>query len=140
MNEFEIDYLYNDKEYKNEEWAMPVVKDEDCIKNMIQPNEIVTTATEITINFNYPLTTPVDFTYKSAKGFTRKKFWECINKGYTKIYKDEEKDVGNPGNIPGMCNRARSAGPYGIWGHCMGDLVVEGVTKEKNIYHLHIGS
>ena len=36
--------------------------------------------------------------------------------------------MGDPGHIQGMLNRESSDGPYGIWGHDIGDLVLGGVT------------
>lgn len=140
MKEFEINYKCQYEDCKGEPWAMPV--DNSYWKKkygeleIINPNEIITKAQEITIQFDYPLSNEVDFTFKSKNGFTRKKFYECIVKGYKRIYAAED----DPGHIPGMYNRASSEGPYGIWGHDIGDLVVEGVYKKGKKYYLHIGS
>ena len=145
MKNFEINYESQEEEYKGEEWAMPV--DTSWLKKqlkypikMIKPNEVITKAKEITIHFNYPLDNAADFTFKSKNGFTRKKFYECIAKGYKRIYREEEADDGNPGHISGMYNRATSNGRYGIWGHDIGDLVIEGVEKRGKKFHLYIGS
>lgn len=49
-------------------------------------------------------------------------------KHYEAIYETEKSADGETGNIPGMLNRASSHGPYGIWGHHIGDLYFERVT------------
>lgn len=46
---------------------------------------------------------------------------------YKLVYKIEDYDVGHPTNhIPGMFNRQRSSGRFGIWGHDIEDLVYNG--------------
>ncbi|KAN0003991.1 hypothetical protein ACTFIZ_010164 [Dictyostelium cf. discoideum] len=50
-------------------------------------------------------------------------------KAYQYMYEKEDEAVGNPGHIPGMLNRAKSSGPYGIWGHDIGDLVYNGLSQ-----------
>lgn len=106
----------------------PLIKDAD---------ELITKKKEIVIKFDYPLSTPAEMKFKSTKGFTRKKIFECIHKGYKKIYASEK----DPGHIPGMYNRKTSEGKYGIWGHDIGDLVVEEVQQTKPGYFtLSIGS
>ncbi len=100
-------------------------------------DEIFTDLPKITIYFNYPLKNPVAFHYESPNGFTYKDFYRCVYEGYTTIYKEEE----DPGYVSGMLNRANSEGPYGIWGHYLGDLCLEGFDeKTPGYYTLSIGS
>lgn len=51
---------------------------------------------------------------------------------YQRVYDIEDSDVGAPTpNIPGMFNRARSNGRFGIWGHHITDLVYNGSSEIK---------
>lgn len=88
---------------------------------------------EPTIKFKieYPLTNPksIALTHEDGTGWTKQQFADAVRAEYKKVYEEEEAAAGNPRNIPGMLNRARSAGPHGIWGHDIGDLVLEGIEK-----------
>ena len=39
-----------------------------------------------------------------------------------------------------LYNRAESSGPYGIWGHDLGELVLEDFTKIGDTWQCFIGS
>lgn len=111
-----------------------------CIEDVMAYNEIVTLDKEVNIEFDYPLSHSVILKFESEKGFTIFDFYGCIYDGYKRIYEEEEQGV-DPGNIPGMYNRKTTNGVHGIWGHALGDLVIEGVSKNvKGIYELSIGS
>jgi hypothetical protein len=126
----------------NYTWCARVYEYPDAAKRngvaVVNPRQKITEATTIKIVFDYPLTNPATFTFKNEKGFTRLDLFKAIYEGYKAIY-DAEKD---PGTVnPVVLNRASSEGPYGIWGHYMDDLIVEGVRKGRgNTYHLAIGS
>jgi len=108
---------------------------------IIDGNEKITDRTSIDIVFDYPLSRSVNLSFTNPSGFTRNDFYRCIYDGYTFIYSEEEADAGDPGHIPGMLNRAPSEGRYGIWGHDMGDLVIERVEHiGDGFYRLSIGS
>lgn len=108
---------------------------------LIDPDEVVTTESKINIKFEYPLTNPTTISFANPDGFTKFGFFACVYKGYKSIYDEEESTDEDPGMIPGMMNRATSNGPYGIWGHVMGDLFLEGVEdKGDGNYELIIGS
>ena len=83
----------------------------------------------VTFIYDYPLnrTARIPHTVKSGK-WTRTEVCRLIQRDYARIYRMEEKVTGDPGNIPGMFNRLATNGPFGIWGHSIGDLVIEGVT------------
>lgn len=84
-------------------------------------DKLVTSKKEIKVHFNYPLTTADTFTFKNSRGFTLRYFAKAVRKGYRAIYKEPDK--------------------YGIWGHCMGDLYIEGITEElPGMFNLSIGS
>ncbi|KAN0027197.1 hypothetical protein ACTFIU_009884 [Dictyostelium citrinum] len=51
------------------------------------------------------------------------------SRAFQYIYEEEEKEVGNPGHIPGLLNRDTSHGRYGVWGHDLSDLVYNGFSE-----------
>lgn len=121
--------------------AVPVTK-LDRVK-IIGGDEKVILAHTITIEYDYPLSVKVRFTHTRKGGWTRNALARAIQKDYKRIYREEDAGVGKPtGNIPGMLNRDFSDGPYGIWGHDIGDLVVECVnySVKKRLVRLDIGS
>jgi hypothetical protein len=121
-------------------WSPGIETEDDDI---IDADEIITTRDSIFIKFDYPLSRAVSFSYhkKRPEGFSRRDFYKCILAGYHRIYSEEHKAVGDPGHIPGMLNRQSSEGPYGIWGHDIGDLVLEGVIdNDDGTFDLLIGS
>jgi len=137
---FKISGVYQD-DLQVSDIAMPVSKEYSKKYKMVKPDERVIRKENIVIVYNYPLDLAVDFPHKRKGGWTRKALFAAIQKDYAKIYRDEDKAVGPTGHVPGMLNRDRSDGPYGIWGHDIGDLVVEGVTvSDKGKVTLRIGS
>jgi len=107
-------------------------------KELIGANKKITSRQRIRIKFDYPLKNATILTFRSKNGFTLKNFFQCVFMGYTRIYKDEG---ANPGMIPGMLNRASSNGKYGIWGHVMEDLYLEGATEVRpGKFELSMGS
>jgi len=100
-------------------------------------DEHLTSSEKIFILFNYPINNPVEFEFTHEGGFTVQDFVNSVLEGYTKIY-SAEKDPGRAGNL---CNRGESEGPYGIWGHDLGDLYLEIVTeKEPDHFEMFVGS
>lgn len=77
-----------------------------------------------TFKYTYPLTKPALFEHKLTPEMSLLSILELGRQDYEKIYASEE----DPGHIPGMLNRRRSAGPYGIWGHDFEDLYFEGIV------------
>lgn len=91
---------------------------------------------EYEFSYTYPLSTTAKFKHKLGPKHTARNVLRFAARDYKKIYDIEEGKVGNPGHIPGMLNRATSNGPFGIWGHDMGDLFFEGIridTEKKTI-------
>jgi hypothetical protein len=95
---------------------------------------------EPTLKFTvtYPLTNPyaVEFVHEDGSPWTRRQFIDAVIASYKVVYSSEP----DPGHITGMLNRQRSEGPFGIWGHDIGDLVLEGAAKNGEEWELHIGS
>ena len=106
--------------------------------NVINPNKKITKSKKIMIYFNYPLTNPTILTFKNNKGFSRMDIFKAIYEGYTHIYNLEEKTCGPTGNIPG--NRKLSIGQFGIWGHHIDQLFIEGFDIDNENIKLHMGS
>ena len=118
---------------------------------ILGPDEIVIKDSEIGIVFSYPLEKPFEFKFKSEGGFTKKGLFHCITEQYKKIYKEEqesseidvEKAQKERTGYMALCmNRPTSNGKYGIWGHSIGDLWIEGIeyNSETKKVHLSIGS
>lgn len=75
---------------------------------VLQPN------LEFTVVIDYPVTKTCDCPLKTGKrGLTRKQLVLKITKMYKKMY-DKEGEAGLKGKEL----------PYGIWGHCLGDLML----------------
>ena len=79
----------------------------------------------VTIVFRYPLTRKARLKFRSETGFTRAEIIECIRSGYRRIYAEE-----------------REESKWGIWGHEMGNLLIESVEVDDDtgIVNLGIGS
>ncbi len=103
-------------------------------------DDFITDTEEVIVIFNYPLSGEFRFEFKNAQGvITRRDFASFIQSTYRRIY--DEESPGQVENIVGMLNRQKTDGPYGIWGHHIGDLVIEGVRHTgNNVYSLSIGS
>ena len=108
---------------------------------LINADELMTPLKVLRIEFDYPLSNPVTFTFKKPNGFTRLDLFRAVYDGYTAIYAAEEADCGKTENIPGLLNRQLSEGPFGIWGHDLEDLAIEEIKiKDNGDVTLSIGS
>ena len=81
----------------------------------------------VSIKFSYPLDNMVSFEYSNKGRFTRLDLFRCIYEGYDNIYETEGNEIGNPGTYENLYNRRPSEGRYGIWGHYLDDLIIEGI-------------
>ena len=81
-------------------------------------------------------------TNEQKGGFSRKDLFHYIYEEYKNIYDEEEQQVGDPGTYENLYNRKKSEGPYGIWGHQLGDLYLESIRHDPKtkIVNLDIGS
>ena len=118
-----------------------VARPTDAIKN---GGDVMFTDTEpVVFVYKYPLSHTVNIVHirKSGK-WSRKDVGRTIQKDYARIYAEEDAVAGLTPDIEGTFNRGRSSGPHGIWGHGIGDLVIEGVTYDakKHKVTLSIGS
>lgn len=106
--------------------------------------EIVIKDREIKVKYSYPLNEPHLHVHKTEnpEGFTRKELYEQISAHYHAIYAEEDAAVGPTSTVtPNMFNRAKSNGPYGIWGHYISDLTLEDVyATDEGVYDMDISS
>jgi hypothetical protein len=115
------------------------------IANLCNPNDVVIHAPSIRIVADYPFSREFEFEVTPGDGrteFTRAAFARAVADLYKRIYDEEDETAGGPTpNMPGMLNRGRSKGTYGIWGHHIGDLLLLSVDKEADgRYSLEINS
>lgn len=113
----------------------------DC-DQIIEKDAIVIPDQTITIQFSYPLTNPTQMQFTALNGFSRLELLKCIYAGYSSIYKQESNTMTKiDSNVP-LHNRGRSDGKYGIWGHELKDLCIEGIvySNDTHIVSLNIGS
>jgi len=80
---------------------------------------------EYTFVYTYPLRNKARFIRPLNTANTAEDLLVLGRGDYERIYAEEESAAGVTKNIPGMLNRAWSAGPYGIWGHHFSDLYFE---------------
>ncbi len=119
-------------------------------------DEIVLQKEMVNIIIDYPLNNQYSFEvtpFNDKTYFTREDLIRKIAELYQKIYDEENESSILPeesvherakkeGKWNGMMNRALTNGKYGIWGHILGDLVIQRITyiPSKNQIALGIGS
>lgn len=108
---------------------------------------IVIRDAEIQLKVDYPLNHAHYFPLKSSAGFTRRAIVEAVVQTYVRIYSEEKDTIRHMAVIPasqrrGLINRNTTDGKYGIWGHDIGDLVIEGIEYDpaSKTVALSIGS
>ena len=99
-------------------------------KKMLLDAEVVVVPTpEIEIKFSYPMTVPKVVVRKSDTGFTLLDIAKIVHEEYVKIYREEDETKKHQeAHGGGLLNRGDSDGKYGIWGHDLGDLYLEGAA------------
>lgn len=97
--------------------------------------------TEIQVEFMYPLRSTAIRTIRHAEGFTKRLFAEAISGEYRRIYL-EERDTAksNPQPLGPPFKPSEMGGVHGIWGHGIGDLVLEGAYRKGDVWHIEVGS
>jgi hypothetical protein len=107
----------------------------------LDPDEKVIDLTTIRIKYTYPLSNSVTYRVSSRNGFTRKQLAKIIARRYQMIYDEEEatSDVAVE-NIPNMLNRCQTTGRFGIWGHCIDDLILHTAHIDGDLITLGLDS
>ena len=138
MNSLDIEVrsLTDGKVYRAPVSAYPKANSRDGIE-IVSGEEMATPESTISITFDYPLKKSAEFTFTQNGGFTRRDLYRAIYDGYQRMYSAEP----DPGTVPGMANRARSTGPYGIYGHYLEDLIIGGIYEvQPGFFQLDINS
>jgi hypothetical protein len=111
---------------------------------LIDGDDIIDEQESIEIAFDYPLADEHVFKFERSGGWTRQAFYDAVRAKYREIYAEEERTRTLPAErLPGsiLVNRPKTNGKYGIWGHVIGDLVLEGAERDKHgVWVLAIGS
>lgn len=100
-----------------------------------------------TVVIDYPLSVPAKFElYTGRKGLTRVDMVSAIVKVYKHVYAVEDGTasrkarLGIEGGAAPLLNCEQSDGKYGIWGHCLGDLVLCSMEVDKDKITLGVDS
>jgi hypothetical protein len=110
---------------------------------LIDGDDIIDARESIEIRFSYPLRSAHVFTFERPGGWTRQAFYDAVRAKYQEIYDTEERTrTASAGQLaPEIINRSKTDGVYGIWGHVIGDLVLEGAEiGADGVWQLDIGS
>ncbi len=96
----------------------------------------------IQVLITYPLSKPTTLTIHRDSAIDVKTFITAVASMYRAIYADEARSTRvMEGTVPGMLNRNKTDGKYGIWGHGIDDLFLEGAERKADgVWHLHIVS
>jgi hypothetical protein len=124
----------------NFEFNIHIKPGKDCGEIPADPEEIIEPGATLRFTLTYPLTNHYtrEETHANGKGWTRKQFINAVRRAYLFVYREEG---AHPGYVPGMMNRAKSNGPYGICCHDRGDLFLEGAYSNKDgSWGLNVGS
>lgn len=92
------------------------------------------------IQLSYPLSKECAVPF--AGSVTRRNLVDSTIAAYQRVYAEEDAALSEPaGQIGGGCvNRAPTAGPWGIWGHGIDDLYIEGFVVENGVAYPCMGS
>ena len=123
----------------DEEFSLGGFHIESCELDGLQDgDERVAPFDRIEIVVTYPLQKPFRFQFERKGGFTRVQLVEAICTMYRDLYRVErEKRTTAPGLVDASDNRP----PFGIFGHDIADLVLEGITHlGGGKYTLEVGS
>lgn len=109
--------------------------EEHCYNSFINNDE---SDAELNVIINYPLSVTAIATVKAR---TIMELGYRICDAYKQIYEEERNSTEIPeGYIEGMYNRNRTNGKYGIWGHDISDLILEGIKISGNVVSISVGS
>jgi hypothetical protein len=109
----------------------------------IDPTEVIAPAGTIQVRFDYPLSNPFVAEFSQPQEWAAQDFILAVCNKYEEIYAEEAATtkvvpIGHQGSL---ANRNQTNGKYGIWGHVIEDLSLEGFNKgEDGIYELWLGS
>lgn len=111
------------------------------IASAIHTDELMQAEPTLQFTVTYPLRNPFHFseTHADGSGWTQRQFMDAVQRAYVAIYEAEGPDPGQCSDV--LLNRAETSGPYGIWGHDLDDLYLEGAARNSDgSWTLYIGS
>jgi hypothetical protein len=116
------------------EWVLDMIEDwsDEEARSVLETGALAKEIGQITTVYTritYPLSRPALFRFDlelNNKTLTAGHLLWIYTIAYHNVYDMEEKESGDPGRITGMFNRAKSNGPFGIWGHDISDLIYNG--------------
>jgi hypothetical protein len=101
-------------------------------------SEIIAPFDRIDVLIDYPLQKPFRFEFERRGGFSREQLVEAVCKTYRNLYDAERK---KQPTVPGLVNAPENRPPFGIFGHDLEDLILEGISHEgAGKYRLEVGS
>jgi hypothetical protein len=112
-----------------------IEKADEDISNLVNKDRVVIHDTAIQIIIDYPLNNPYTFRLSSPTGFTTAMLLKAISKHYYLVYAEEEKTATIktlPMTKRKIENRNQTNGRYGIWGHDIGDLILDEALVYRN--------
>jgi hypothetical protein len=93
----------------------------------------------VRVIFSYPLSYEVELTLAGRVDVLA--FVTFVASEYERIYKEEKETTTTPvGRAGQLLNRNKTTGKYGIWGHDLSDLYLEGAYRRRDVWHLQVGS
>ena len=110
---------------------------EPLMRKALTSDDTIFAGKDISFVLNYPLTNPASFTISRPLGWRAKDVISAIANAYAEVYNTEDKTVKEHPVTPEgergfLMNRNKTDGEYGIWGHDMADLYLEGFTIDKD--------
>lgn len=150
-----VAFNYLDKSLHDNAWLSPVVsnlKDPKyaatvCIHTYSMDwigdcNAVMDERGLIQVIIDYPLSKPTTLTIHRTGPVTVLDFVTAVGAMYRTIYQEEARTSRVvEGTVPGMLNRNRTEGKYGICSHGINDLYLEGAElKADGTWHLLMGS
>lgn len=132
--ETQVDFLVDDRN----DGERPLDLGTSDLSGLRDADEFVIRKTEIAVVFSYPFSTEVTrrFKAKDKRGFRRGELARLIINAYKQIYAEEER--ASPPRAQASLNRSSTAGPYGIWGHALDDLVLLYMFRDNGEYRLAV--
>lgn len=108
-------------------------EDDDQLEELDNSNKKANEKLSLNVKYvvaviTYPIENPALFKFDCSNiELTYGKLLYLYTYAYQLMYKLEDEDVGAPTeNIPGLLNRGKSEGRFGIWGHDISDLIYNG--------------